>query len=743
MQNKTPEGKEKSMPTTEQELEKYGVWVKAEPQDIIEEPETEHELLDDLDSMDLTMPEPEAANEETFLSEAEEISLDSLDEINGSEDDSIIDIPLDDLDYDLPATEIPEKSKKMESTSTDTLMELSLDDFDMGGLDESNELKPESSTEKTETLDLAEFGLSDEDTPASGTDESAEDEFETIDIDLQFDDTIPSAADSANSTNTEFNLDDVEDMNSISPDIFLETNSSEEESVLGMPASEGVLHEDVTEDFTGLGKSVRIPLAAASGKHKASSITTGVDSFIDSDQNEESFMPTIDLDGAKKTVRKTGFDDLQAVENDLAGGSQNRAPQDISSSMLEQIARELSSIKQELVSLRSQLKEIKDEPKSASSAGENVGETVNSAEESPAGGFFDDEDDETIALTGDELDNILNTADFTEESADDIQTDVTVDETVSFDTELLPEDGDYLKAGPGIETINLAEENLLEETAIETNNLEPIDFDDILSPITPAPDDTSYLDLGEEEFPDGELALEPAALDDVPLIEPDLSEIDFGEELPLIELSHEDQGGEPSSDDVIEEIMMDDSEDDLILSIDGEEPNLDSSAAANYASIPEIEEPEELLFEDDDSSLDLHTEESSGMPSEDSLIKPAVPVQIHPDELSMSLDDSLFVGQNSSDETAQDIATEDFDFPEIIEMDSGLETPAKEPAAPVQSTGLPNPKEVPDKLKHDIKSVLLYLDQLLSALPEEKIEEFAASEYYDTYKNLFDELGIL
>jgi hypothetical protein len=34
------------------------------------------------------------------------------------------------------------------------------------------------------------------------------------------------------------------------------------------------------------------------------------------------------------------------------------------------------------------------------------------------------------------------------------------------------------------------------------------------------------------------------------------------------------------------------------------------------------------------------------------------------------------------------------------------------------------------------------MDQLLESLPEEKIEEFANSEYFETYKKLFDELGL-
>ena len=46
------------------------------------------------------------------------------------------------------------------------------------------------------------------------------------------------------------------------------------------------------------------------------------------------------------------------------------------------------------------------------------------------------------------------------------------------------------------------------------------------------------------------------------------------------------------------------------------------------------------------------------------------------------------------------------------------------------------------ELKKDIKSVLLYMDQLLENLPEEKIVEFAKSEEFTTYKKLFSELGL-
>jgi hypothetical protein len=49
---------------------------------------------------------------------------------------------------------------------------------------------------------------------------------------------------------------------------------------------------------------------------------------------------------------------------------------------------------------------------------------------------------------------------------------------------------------------------------------------------------------------------------------------------------------------------------------------------------------------------------------------------------------------------------------------------------------------IPTTIKAELKTVLSYMDQLLESLPEEKIEEFAQSEYFETYKKLFEDLGI-
>jgi len=42
----------------------------------------------------------------------------------------------------------------------------------------------------------------------------------------------------------------------------------------------------------------------------------------------------------------------------------------------------------------------------------------------------------------------------------------------------------------------------------------------------------------------------------------------------------------------------------------------------------------------------------------------------------------------------------------------------------------------------EVKKLLLYLDRLMESLPEEKIEEFANSEYFNLYRHIFEELGL-
>lgn len=58
-------------------------------------------------------------------------------------------------------------------------------------------------------------------------------------------------------------------------------------------------------------------------------------------------------------------------------------------------------------------------------------------------------------------------------------------------------------------------------------------------------------------------------------------------------------------------------------------------------------------------------------------------------------------------------------------------------AAPVPSPAIAG-QMVPDETLADLKKLLGYLDRLLESLPEDKIDGFARSEYFELYRKIFE-----
>ncbi|GHU98967.1 hypothetical protein FACS189483_07660 [Spirochaetia bacterium] len=172
-------------------------------------------------------------------------------------------------------------------------------------------------------------------------------------------------------------------------------------------------------------------------------------------------------------------------------GSTETHDVEISTQLLMKIADELASIKAEISGLKKELADVR-------------GESQEGRGEFWGGGNLDEEDDAKLALTGDELENILNTADFTEETGADANIDpfdagssFPIEDTLDEDPlNLMTEESE----NPEAEIFPIIEDSpelqLLREEGVE--------------PLTPAPEDTSYL---EEDFPvsddDAEPSIEP------------------------------------------------------------------------------------------------------------------------------------------------------------------------------------------------------------------------------------------
>ncbi|MDR1247857.1 MAG: hypothetical protein LBK63_01005 [Treponema sp.] len=512
----------------------------------------------------------------------------------------------------------------------------------------------------------------------------------------------------------------------------------------------------------------------------------------------------------------SNFDDLEALRQDIqsippaettVGPAAAPASTDLSTQLLMKIADELSSIKQELFSLKEELSVIRSE-KPRKNARES---------EAEEDGFFGEEDDGKIALTGDELNNIIHTADFTEETGADAgdfapaelpaelpEPAASGDVIETFDGPPLeaafPESGGNEDAffeasdepGPAAEAdFDAAGEEILYDGLGRPLNRKisgDEDFGDFLglkdsddlkalrengvAPMTVPPEDTSYLEedpLAENLLAEGSLDLSDAVIEepdlregvkDAPLEEPFLEEPSL-DNLPLIDLTNIENSGAPpeSGEDKAEEKLfleditfedLPDLENPVDFDNSQETEVQDSSRPAKAEETEAIDLSvfdDELPIEDGDLSFEV-LDEDAELPAQENVQDNVITEDSFE---SISLDDDGDIDEVLADGDLEQTLPEDM----RIELDSpsfeidGLLGKAEPedinfdlPAAANAGASVAVTEEVPPAIRMELKDVLVYMDKLLESLPEEKINEFAHSEHYNTYKKLFEELGI-
>ena len=664
----------------DRDLEQYGVWVKAEPQDILEEPDSEPLTLLAEDS-DL-----ESVDEVSFLTDEEEVFLGAGSTSPGNTakgkeaSPSSSGIPsLHEDELSIPDLEEESFGEQEDLPKMPDMAELeSMEDLGVP----IEEFTPDTSSRPAapsrspaEFQDVSDFGLEDEEPSLAA---GSETDFEAIDIDLKFDDTLP-------------------------PRPAAQGGKVSRES----PAADNGF-----ETVTDFDDFLNDPEVQNTQRTADSAFEQDLPRASKSPASEDDFS----LEDIPELPGEVSIDDMAELEKDLSdsGPVASQRP-DASSDILSRIAVELSSIKQELVFLKSQIAAMKSAAASASDETEETGKPGSGK----AGGFFDEEEDETIALTGDELDNILNTAEFSEGNA---QAESGLEELESSEDfeDLLPETGDYssrsadaaLAGEPGIEELRVPPDESLASLAKIG-----------VAPQTPAPEDTSYLEENLEEPEELQLANEDE-LPEAPLLEPTPEELDIedlveerfedAEELPLADFESTEDLDEPA--DLLEEA---EELEELTLELDSEDsPLVLESPDKIDMPLPEMEE----AAADTDGFAVEFVEE---LPGED-----------EPDkfgEIPLHQEDAPI-----------DEAPDSMEFAELEAVDDADENPSEsllvEDLEPDQAS---KPEPIPNRIKDEVRSVLTYLDKLLESLPEEKIEEFAKSEHFETYKRLFEELGLV
>ena len=750
------------------ELDSYGVWVKRAPQDASEE------------ALDLDLPDfsdfQETADQTGIIEEQNDNEVPVADQDSSATDENG-EISIDDFVTD-GFTDPNEAYAPSSPNPPEQDGELSLDDFMEGGFEAPSEGSTDSeSASESDEVSLDDFldGDFSDGSGASSSDEISIDDFldddsvssakqkedditndEPLDIDVDFteseEDAVPTTeiTEENESENEESFADDDDMFDSIEK---IETASEPEAET---PVTESNIElEDVSLDDFNLEESDDAT-AAALGASINSSVSSGeetvsLDSFgIDSSSEE---MPAGTGSSRKQQtvdyeLAITEEDNVQSApvideikSDSVTQNKEETTETTVNNELLEKIVSDLSGLKDEINSLKNDLAELKEKNTLDNiSSGQNDGEQPAESEielpvqsepaEEPGGFFNSDEEDDTIALSGDELSNIVSNADFTEETAEpDTQYDESTEETV---TEEQPE------------------QELPEDFSADFSNDTP--FGGIEDTVIPdeEPDSGLSMDINEE-------ILEEPNLDDIETNADIPEEI----EIPKVDDIAETQDEEPTLDDILVESsstdFMDSVTDSTNMQPDIEitepvEPELAEEEAAitkeeadditSEYSADTAENTEPVL--DEDTALELPEESSSDAENtaeestDDIFNETAIEDAQHTQDAMMNdiMNEAPSVDNALSEENVDYLSK---DNTVLSDDEAAVAESEPEPSAETEQTDTSN---LPSDIREDVKSVLLYMDQLLENLPEDKIMEFAKSEQFTTYKKLFNELGL-
>lgn len=366
-------------------------------------------------------------------------------------------------------------------------------------------------------------------------------------------------------------------------------------------------------------------------------------------------------------------DEKLTAASSVSNQPENNSNSDKTNEILMQIMSEISNLKSELSNLKteftSQAAKISEQ---VSEAEKEKHSDKNTDDKDNTGFFMDSDSDETIALTGDELNNILITADFTDDTKNFSQNQETpevpesigedfnnkaAEETESFNTQ------DYeIRGNEGADEDFEIPEELITDIEYAKTDSEEGSFEDKedkeieTAHINSADHDFTYLDE-EEPVPE-----------------------DFQEKSETGEIS---EAGEADETPI-------------------EEFDTENSDVSEFDGIPDSQE------------IDLSAEDFDSMNAED--------VNSVNEEISEKSDSGET--ESAQVENAQ------------VNEGSGLKNISNE----IHNSE--KERKISSGLTDEIKSVLAYMDQLLESLPDNKIKEFAESEYFEKYNKIFDELGI-
>ena len=654
------------------ELDSYGVWVKRPPKDALQDDfSSPQEETESFDSSSIDLPEINDFDETSFenssdaLSESEANTI-SEDIFNTEEMPQTKDLSQEENDEETPLQEesLEQSSEDISQEDgeidLDSFMsdssEVSADDFLSSSGDGEVSLDDFMDSGSDGEIDLDAF-MDDGFSSSSGSSSKKED-------DVQNDDALDINVNFTDNTQDEIPVREITEEDELSSEEYSETEAEESITSQKVSTDFGESEEVDLSDF-GIDSDAEETPVTDNVKQGKKSEEVDYDLAISEDDTNDSVAPVVN------EVKSTSHETEETQEQAQTVPADSTV---VNNDLLKQIVNDLSGLKNELNSLKNDFAELKSHNSLDPSAPKSAGGEYSDSNKENTGFFQSDDSDETIALSGDELSNIVNSSDIYEDDKDSQEETVTEEPVVEDSVEPVDEELSIKETALDFQE----EQNKTQETSLPSDEENAIlKSEDFVNEETnenqettlPSDDENAILEsedfVNEETIENQETSLPSDEENAIPESEDSLkNEMDFNDENPF--------GSVNESIEIPEEV---DSQSDLSIDIDDtslEEPDLNQidEEESEDISIPKVQDfsPDDMFVESSSNEDFIQSvSASSSEETEDSTLLETTETSSEQNEIpsdevieipEISNADDTILSEETKEENAEEISEE-------------------------------------------------------------------------------------
>lgn len=583
------------------ELDSYGVWVKRPPKDALQDDfSSPQEETESFDSSSIDLPEITDFDETSFenssdaLSESEANTI-SEDIFNTEEMPQTKDLsqeenneekPLQEESLEQSSEDISQEDGEIDldsfmSDSSESSSEVSADDFLSSSGDGEVSLDDFMDSGSDGEIDLDAF-MDDGFSSSSGSSSKKED-------DVQNDDALDINVNFTDNTQDEIPVREITEEDELSSEEYSETEAEESITSQKVSTDFGESEEVDLSDF-GIDSDAEETPVTDNVKQGKKSEVVDYDLAISEDDTNDSVAPIVN------EVKSTSHEAEETQEQAQTVPADSTV---VNNDLLKQIVNDLSGLKNELNSLKNDFAELKSHNSLDPSAPKSAGEEYSDSNKENTGFFQSDDSDETIALSGDELSNIVNSSDIYEDDKDSQEETVTEEPVVEDSVEPVDEELSINETALDFQE----EQNKTQETSLPSDEenaiLESEDFvneETSENQETTLPSDEENAILESEDF----VSEETSENQETPLSSDEETSIPENEDFVNEETIENQETTLPSD----EENTILESEDSLKNEMDFNDENPFGSVNESIEIPEEVDSQSDLSIDIDDTSLE-------------------------------------------------------------------------------------------------------------------------------------------